>query len=93
MGNLITRYLAREIIKSSGATVLVLFVVLISNALGRVLADIADGDVPREALGPVMLSQSVGTLTLLLPIGVFLGIAYENNRGYDESAAVAVPEN
>lgn len=90
MGNLITRYLAREIIKSSAATVLVLFIVLISNALGRVLADIADGEIPRAALGPVMLSQSVATLTLLLPIGMFLGIVFAFGRLYKDHEIVVM---
>ena len=39
MSYIITGYLAREILKSSAATVLVLYVILVSNALGRVLAD------------------------------------------------------
>jgi lipopolysaccharide export LptBFGC system permease protein LptF len=38
MGNIITGYLAREILKTSFATLLVLYVILVSNALGRVLA-------------------------------------------------------
>ena len=90
MPGLITVYLAREILKSSSATVLVLFVILISNALGRVLADIADGDIPQQALWPVMLSQSVNILSLLLPIGMFLGIVFAFGRMYKDHEIVVM---
>lgn len=90
MGNIITRYLAREFVKSSAATLLVLLVILISNALGRVLADIADGDIPQQALWPVMLSQSIRILSLLLPIGVFLGIIFAFGRMYRDHEIVVM---
>ena len=76
MPNIITRYLIREILKSSSATVLILFVILMSNALGRILSDIADGDVPQQALLPVLFSQSVNVFSLLLPVGFFFGIIF-----------------
>lgn len=90
MGNIITAYLAREILKSSFATLLVLYVILVSNALGRVLADIADGDIPRQALWPVLLSHSVSILSLLLPIGFFLGIVFAFGRMYKDHEIVVM---
>ena len=59
MPNIVTRYLSLEVLKSSCATVVILFIILMSNALGRLLADIADGEIPQQALWPVLLSQSV----------------------------------
>ena len=47
-----------------------------SNSLGRLLADVADGEIPQQALWPVLLSQSVKIFTLLLPISFFLGIVF-----------------
>ena len=90
MGNIITRYLAREILKSSAATVLVLYVILVSNALGRVLADIADGDIPQRALWPVLLSYSIEVLSMLLPIGMFLGIVFAFGRLYKDHEIVVM---
>lgn len=90
MGQLITGYLAREIFKTSAATVLVLYIILVSNALGRVLADIADGDIPQAALWPVLLSQSIGILSLLLPIGIFLGIIFAFGRMYKDHEIVVM---
>ena len=71
MPNIITRYLTIEILKNSSATVLILFIILMSNSLGRILSDVAGGEVPYQALWPVMLAQSVNMLSILIPIGFF----------------------
>jgi lipopolysaccharide export system permease protein len=84
MPNIITRYLAKEILKSSCATVLILFIILMSNALGRLLADITAGDIPLQALWPVLMSQSVNIFSQLLPIGFFLGIVFAFGRLYQD---------
>jgi lipopolysaccharide export system permease protein len=90
MPSIITNYLAREILKTSCATLLVLYVILVSTAIGRVLADIADGDVPQLALWPVMLGQSVYLLSMLLPIGLFLGIVFTFGRMYKDHEIVVM---
>jgi lipopolysaccharide export system permease protein len=90
MGNIISAYLAREILKTSAATIFILFAILMSNALGRILADIADGDVPQQALWPVLLSQSINILSLLLPIGVFLGVVFAFGRMYKDHEIVVM---
>ncbi|MFA9420790.1 MAG: LPS export ABC transporter permease LptF [Gammaproteobacteria bacterium] len=88
--NIVTRYLFQEILKSSAATVLILFVILMSNALGRVLSDIAGGEVPYQALWPLMLSQSVNIFSLLLPIGLFFGIVLAFGRLYKDHEIVVM---
>ncbi len=90
MPNIITRYLTVEILKSSTATVLILFIIILSNALGRVLSDIADGDIPQRALWPVLLSQSVNIFALLLPIGFFFGIVFAFGRLYKDHEMVVM---
>jgi lipopolysaccharide export system permease protein len=90
MTSIISNYLAREILKTSCATLLVLYVILVSNAFGRVLADIADGDVPQQALWPVLLGQSVNLLSVLLPIGLFLGIVFAFGRMYKDHEIVVL---
>ncbi|MCP4331044.1 MAG: LPS export ABC transporter permease LptF [Gammaproteobacteria bacterium] len=90
MTSIITNYLAREILKTSCAMLLVLYVILVSNALGRVLADIADGDVPQQALWPVLFGQSVNLLSMLLPIGLFLGIVFTFGRMYKDHEIVVM---
>ena len=90
MPSIITRYLTSEILKSSAATVLILFIILMSNTLGRVLSDIADGDIPQQALWPVLLSQSVNVFVLLLPIGFFFGIVFAFGRLYKDHEMVVM---
>jgi lipopolysaccharide export system permease protein len=90
MSNILTGYLAREIFKTNAATVLVLYIIFISNALGRELADIADGDIPQQALWAVMLSQSVNILSMLLPIGIFCSIIFTFGRMYKDHEIVVM---
>ncbi len=90
MTNIITKYLAREILKTSCATLLVLYVILLSNAFGRVLADIADGEVPQQAMWLVLFGQSVNLLSVLLPISLFLGIVFTFGRMYKDHEIVVM---
>jgi lipopolysaccharide export system permease protein len=90
MPNIVTRYLGKEILKSSCATVLILFIILMSNALGRLLADISDGEIPKQALWPVLLAQSVNIFSLLLPVGFFLGIVFAFGRLYKDHEIVVM---
>ena len=90
MTRILTVYLAREILKTSCATLLVLYVILVSNSFGRVLADVADGDIPQQALWPVLLGQSVNLLSLLLPISLFLGIVFTFGRMYKDHEIVVM---
>lgn len=87
---IIQRYLVQEILKSTVATTLILFIILMSNTLGRVLSDISDGDLPIEALLPVMLGQSVDVFNLLLPLGFFLGLIFALGRLYADHELVAL---
>jgi lipopolysaccharide export system permease protein len=90
MTSILTAYLAREILKTSCAVLLVLYVILLSNALGRVLADIADGDIPAQTLGPTFLAQSINLLSMLLPIAMFLGIVFTFGRMYKDHEIVVM---
>ena len=90
MTSILSLYLAREILKTSCATLLVLYIILLSNAFGRILADIADGDIPQKALWPVLLGQSVNLLSLLLPIALFLGIVFTFGRMYKDHEIVVM---
>lgn len=90
MPSLIQRYLMLEILKSSAATTLILFVILMSNTLGELLSDISRGDLPAQALLPVLLGQSVEVLSLLLPLGLFLGVVFAFGRLYKDHELVVL---
>ena len=84
MTRIVTSYLAREILKTSLATMLILYIIL------RVLADIADGDIPPQALWPVMFAQSISLLSLLLPVAFFLGVVFTLGRMYKDHEIVVM---
>ncbi len=90
MTSIMQRYLLREILRSSLATTLVLFIILMSNTLGSLLSDIADGDLPRAALWPALLGQGVSLLSMLLPLGLFLGVVFAFGRLYKDHELVAL---
>jgi lipopolysaccharide export system permease protein len=90
MISIIQRYLVVEILKSSVATTLILYIILMSNSLGRVLSDISAGKVPSEALYPVLLAQSADVFSMLLPLGFFLGIIFAFGRLYKDHELVVM---
>jgi lipopolysaccharide export system permease protein len=90
MTRIITSYLAREIIKTSGATLLILYLILVSHALGRVLGEIAIGSVPQQALWPVLLAEAVFLLGMLLPVSFFLGVIFAFGRMYKDHEIVVM---
>jgi len=90
MITIIQRYLVIEILKSTVATTLILFIILMSNTLGRVLSDVSEGKTPLEALFPVFLGQSIHFLSLLLPLGFFLGVVFAFGRLYKDHELVVL---
>ena len=90
MNSIVQRYLALEILKSSTATTLILFTILMSNTLGSILSDISNGDTPAEALYPVLLGQSVRVLSLVLPLSFFLGVVFAFGRFYKDHELIVL---
>ena len=87
---IIERYIALEVIKSSVATTLILFVIFMSNTLGRVLSDVSEGKVPLEAVFPVVAGQAVKIFSFLLPLGFFLGVIFAFGRLYKDHELVVL---
>lgn len=79
-----------EILKSSFSTTLILFIIFMSNTLGRILSDVSEGKTPVDALFPVLLGQSITILTLLLPLGFFLGVVFAFGRLYKDHELVVL---
>ena len=84
------RYLLREVAQTFVAVTGVLLVILLSNQLARVLGQAAQsgfpGDVVLRLIGLTTLQQ----LTVLVPIGIFLGIVLALGRLYHESEMTAM---
>lgn len=82
--NIVSRYLILEIFKSSIATILVLFVILMTNSLSSILSEISMGDAPDAALVPLMLKQASYIMSMVIPFGFYLGVVFAFGRLYKD---------
>lgn len=71
---LVSRYVFRECVGALAVVLGVLFLILLSNQFAEVLGDAAAGSLPRDAVFPILGLTSLSYVTLLAPIGLFLGI-------------------
>jgi lipopolysaccharide export system permease protein len=84
------RYLLREVSATFVAVTGVLLVVLASNQFARVLGQAAQSDFPAGIVFTLIGLTTLQQLTLLLPIGLFLGIVLALGRLYHESEMTAM---
>ena len=84
------RYLLREVTVTSVAVTGVLLVILMSNQLARVLAQAAQADFPGSVVLTLIGLTTLQQLTVLVPIGLFLGIVLALGRLYHESEMTAM---
>jgi lipopolysaccharide export system permease protein len=84
------RYLLREVAQTSVAVTGVLLVVLVTNQLAKVLAQAAQSDFPGSVVLALIGLTTLQQLTLLVPIGLFLGIVLALGRLYHESEMTAM---
>ena len=71
---LVSRYVFRECVGALAVVLGVLFLIVLSNQFAELLGDAAAGTLPREAVFPILGLTSLSYVTLLAPIGLFLGI-------------------
>src|SRR5690606_23668894 len=88
--SLVSRYVFRECVGALAVVLGVLFLILLSNQLAEVLGDAAAGSLPREAVFPILGLTSLSYVTLLAPIGLFLGIMLALARLSRDSEMVAL---
>ncbi len=84
------RYLLREVVQTSVAVTGVLLVILLSNQLARVLGQAAQSEFPGEVVLALIGLTTLQQLTVLVPIGLFLGIVLALGRLYHESEMTAM---
>ena len=84
------RYLLRETTQSFVAVTGVLLVILLSNQLARVLGQAVKGDFPGSVVLALLGLTTLQQLTVLLPLGLFLGIVLALGRLYHESEMTAM---
>ncbi|MDT8895390.1 LPS export ABC transporter permease LptF [Halomonas sp. I1] len=71
---IIFRYLTREILQTMAAVAGVLLLVIMGSRFIRYFSNAAQGEIPVDILGTLMLFHLPGFLELILPLAFFLGI-------------------
>ena len=84
------RYLLREVAQTSVAVTGVLLVILLSNQLARVLGQAAQSEFPGSVVLALIGLTTLQQLTVLVPVGLFLGIVLALGRLYHESEMTAM---
>ncbi|MDR3212913.1 MAG: LPS export ABC transporter permease LptF [Azoarcus sp.] len=82
------RTLQREFTHAAGAVFIVLFMVLITIVLIRLLGQAAGGRVPADAVLALIGFGSLVDLPIVLTLTVFLGVLLSLSRGYRDSEMV-----
>ena len=84
------RYVLREVTLAWLAVTGVLLVILVSNELAQVLAQAAERGYPRDVIFELIWLTSIQNLTVLVPVGLLIGIVLALGRLYHESEMAAV---
>lgn len=87
---IVNRYLAREAFASWLAVTLVLLAIISSHRFARFLGEAAAGTLPGSAVFELLAYGSVGFLTVLVPVGFFLGLLMAFGRLYRDSEMTAL---
>jgi lipopolysaccharide export system permease protein len=87
---LIFRYLAKEVLVTTVAVLLVLLLVFMSGRFVGYLADAAAGELAANVLFPIMYYRLPNFIELILPLSFFIGIILTYGRLFVESEMVVL---
>lgn len=90
MFRILDRYIFRETAQTWLAVTGVLLFILLTNQFARVLGDVANGSLPKDAVFQVIGLTALQYMTILVPIGVFLSIMLAMGRFYRDSEMPAM---
>jgi lipopolysaccharide export system permease protein len=82
---ILDRYLMREVLQVLLSVLLVLLLILVSNQLTRYLKNAAVGEWPTDIVLPMLGLSTVSSLTLVVPMAVFLAVILAVGRFYKDS--------
>jgi lipopolysaccharide export system permease protein len=85
MLRIVDRYLVRELLVSFLAAVTILLLVTVGATVADLLAKIARGRVAADLLLALIGLRTVDSLTLLVPLAIFVGVQLAYGRLYRES--------
>ncbi len=78
--SLIDRYMLREFLIALTAVIGVLWLIYVATRFARYLAQAAVGNLPAEVIFNLLWLNSLGALSILLPIGTFLAVLLSLSR-------------
>ncbi len=87
---ILDRYVLREVAQSWLAVTGILTAILVSNQLAQVLGQAAERGYPRAVIFHLIGLMSIQNGTLLVPVGLLLGIVLALGRLYHESEMAAM---
>ncbi len=85
---LFQRAISQEIANSAGAVFSVLFCIVFTQVLVRLLGDAASGDVDTEALFSIVALSTLTNLPLVLTLSVFIAVLIALTRAFRDSEMV-----
>jgi lipopolysaccharide export system permease protein len=87
---ILDRYFLREILQALLAVLLVLLLIMLSNKLTRFLKNAATGEWPTDVVLPMLGLVTVSSLTLVMPMAVFLAVILAVGRFYKDSEMTVI---
>lgn len=87
--SLFQRYVGREVLLAVGGVTGVLLAILLTNQLVAVLRRAAEGQVPNSVVFELLWLGAARNLTVILPIGLLLGVVIALGRLYHDSEMTA----
>src|SRR6478735_11917420 len=82
---IVDRYLLRELAGGFLAATAILLLVMVGGAVADLLSKIAKGRIPADLLFTLIALRTVGTLAILMPLAVLLGVLQAYGRLWRES--------
>jgi lipopolysaccharide export system permease protein len=86
---ILDRYILREVVLTWLAVTGVLLVILLTNQLARVLQRAAENQYPQSVVFELIWLGALQNLTVLMPIGLLLGVVLAYGRLYHDSEMAA----
>ncbi|MGI9290017.1 MAG: LPS export ABC transporter permease LptF [Gammaproteobacteria bacterium] len=90
MGAILNRYVFRETLQTWLVVTGILLLILLTDQFARVLDDVAEADIPKDAIVAVMGLSILQYLTILIPVGIFIAILLSLARLYRDSEMAAM---
>lgn len=87
---IIRDYIVKETIRTFAGVFLVLFVIILSTQFLKSLAAVANGKIPIDFLFALLGLKNLESMTLMLPLTLFLAVLLALSRLYKDSEMVAL---